>query len=156
LKPNRFLLTLFCAIGFIIGHGQNYLSPKLICVKRSGLDTKLTWIAPNETCGPFQKYYIHHSNSKGGPYKIIDSISNYSRTTYTHSPVAFPPISYYYMSSSYNCPGKTSLFSDSFSNDFLPKPNLLSISYIHGRPYPTESKYTATRDLFSITERLEK
>lgn len=114
-------------------YGQTYQAPKLICTKRSGLDTKLTWIPPVETCGSFIKYYIHHSNSIGGPYKIIDSIANFNRTTYTHTPVSFPPASFYFMSSAYNCAG-TGLHSDTFSNNFLPRPDLLSISIENDRP----------------------
>lgn len=136
MKVKRFFTILLFWLTLISLVGQTYQAPKLVCVKRSGLDTKLTWIPQTESCGSFIKYYIHHSNSKNGPYKIIDSISNYNSTTFTHTPNTYPPVSYYYISTLYNCPG-VSAHSDTFSNDFLPKPELLSISIENNKPVYT-------------------
>ena len=57
--------------------------PRCVSVLPSG-DVTITWSTPLDTGGTFHAYMIYTSNSAAGPFTLLDSISVYTQTTYTH------------------------------------------------------------------------
>jgi gliding motility-associated-like protein len=117
--------------------GQSYEAPKLACLKRVGTINTLDWRLPVVGCGSFNSHDIYVSNTRSGPYVLLTSITNPTAVSYSHIGITPSSVYYYYMMSNYNCPGKTSTSSDTFSNATLPAPRLISISIENNRPVYT-------------------
>ncbi|NNC86617.1 MAG: T9SS type A sorting domain-containing protein, partial [Bacteroidia bacterium] len=47
-------------------------------------DVELFWDTPTDPNGVFTTFYIYYANDSAGPYTVIDSITNFNQTTYTH------------------------------------------------------------------------
>lgn len=104
------------------------LPPDLYCVKN---DT-LLWTPPVNNCGPFISYDIYASNTKSGPYTLINSITNPNQTSFFNSN-ANGMTWYYYMLSNYNCPGQNAVSSDTLDNLIPPKVPIEAVSVINGK-----------------------
>ena len=48
-------------------------------------DLDFDWVAPVDTGINFDYYVVYHSNSSGGPFVAIDTIWDYSTTSYSTS-----------------------------------------------------------------------
>lgn len=63
-------------------------------------DVELFWNTPSDPNGLFTTFYIYYANDSLGPYSVIDSISNFNQTTYTHvGAMGNTLLGYYQMSS---------------------------------------------------------
>ncbi len=86
--------------------------PIINCINRElNGNITLSWTEPVDTGGIFENYQIYYSNNQSGPYVAIDSVINFSTTSYTH---INPPIgnAYYYLSAKSGCSGFESNSSD--------------------------------------------
>jgi len=107
------LLSAQCCFSQIIS------APKMECVQvLPNGDVKLTWQpASNNPCGVFLDYLIYFSLSSNGPYQPFPAIVNQNQTTYVHTGANGNITQwYYYMVANYNCPGDSSLHSDTVDN----------------------------------------
>jgi hypothetical protein len=86
--------------------------PEFQCIRE---DT-LFWLPDTNTCGPFVAYQVFFSTSASGPYFLLDSISNKNTLFYKHE--NFTGDAYYFLLSKYDCPGLSSLPSDTLNNLF--------------------------------------
>ncbi len=123
-----FISILILGCNFGVSYSQTYQAPTIACVQRSTNANNITWHNPTETCGPFEKYYIHVSTAKNGPYQILDSVTDITANSYTHTPITNSSTYYYYLSSKYDCPGLISALSDTMEDTRIPTPKLLTIS----------------------------
>ncbi len=87
------------------------IPPDFLCVKG---DT-LFWDTPVNSCGPFQSYDIFTSDDFNGPYTLLASITD-PATDFFHHPNPAGLLRYYYLISNVNCPGQTSLSSDTLDS----------------------------------------
>lgn len=139
---HRFLFAL-CILISTKGIAQVYNAPKLTCVHNLNTSIELTWKLPTVTCGTFNAYYVYVSNSKNGPFTLLDSVKIQSQTTYTHVGVNTSQNWFYYLTSSFNCPASFfSASSDTFQNSRIQTPELLSASVINGKTVLTWRKNT--------------
>lgn len=97
-------------------------APDPICVSK---DTIL-WNLPDVTCGKTKVYEIYVANSLDGPYHRLIVIIDTTQTKYWHQN-ASGETRYYYMITQADCPGMTSLHSDTINN--IPPPKI-PISYV--------------------------
>lgn len=126
-----FLILLNASVYF----GQ-YKAPILKCVTRKsagGARNEIEWKDPNETCGAFQNFQIYTATNISGPYSLLTTITDLTTTLYIHSGIAAASTYYYYMTSTYNCPG-VSLSSDTLSDTLMRAPQLLAISIENNFP----------------------
>lgn len=80
--------------------------PRCVAVLPNG-DVTLTWTPPDNTVGTFSSYHIFSATSPGGPYKLVDSVANWSQTTYTHVGAnAQANMVYYYIQTRSGCDGR--------------------------------------------------
>lgn len=86
--------------------------PDFQCVRN---DT-LFWEIPTNTCGTFNSYDIYVSTSVNGPFNLLSSQTNINATFFFHNNPTGETF-YYYMESNYNCPGQTTLQSDTLNNE---------------------------------------
>lgn len=131
-KLGVFLMSVLLCIELV----SQYKAPVLMCVTRKtagGASNDIEWKDPNETCGAFQNFEIYVSTNKQGPYALLTTITNLTTTTYNHAGITSGNTYYYYMKSSYNCPG-SSAFSDTLSDTLMPYPRLLAISIENNFP----------------------
>ncbi len=87
------------------------LPPDFVCIKN---DT-LIWNPASNSCGPFQSYDIYFSGNPQGPFNLLARITDPATTFFFHA----NPTNitwYYYLESVHNCPGQTSLHSDTLNN----------------------------------------
>ena len=103
------------------GLGQTVYPPFLQCAQDAGSngDINLLWVNPtNNTCGTFVQYTIYASkNGPAGPYTDSVIVTNQGATTFTLT--GYTNVSstwYFYMTSTYNCPGGTVISSDTIKN----------------------------------------
>lgn len=87
------------------------LPPHLLCIKN---DT-LFWENPPNSCGDFISYDIYYSTNPSVSFSLLTSLTNPDTTTYFHENI-FGEIRYYYMKSTYDCPGETVVNSDTLDN----------------------------------------
>lgn len=80
--------------------------PKCTAVLPNG-DVTITWAQPVNKAGTFNSYQIYTAASATGPYKLLDSVTNYTQTTYTHvgANANAAPV-YYYIQTRSGCGGK--------------------------------------------------
>lgn len=115
----RFTITLSVLLLLVLPtNGQVIHAPDLNCTTTQvNGDVELTWNLPSNTCGPFVNYQIFGSNNFLGPYSLIATITNPSTTTYLHVGAdGNNKTWWYYMISTYNCPGWTAISSDTLDN----------------------------------------
>ena len=80
--------------------------PRCVAVLPNG-DVTLTWTPPDNKAGTFNSYHIFSSNSPSGPFKIVDSVSSWSQTSYTHVGAnAQSNTVYYYIQTHSGCAGR--------------------------------------------------
>ena len=115
-------LIIFLFILQLIFHGcttANAQSPSLLCVSVNiNGNVQLSWAAPSDTCGSFTSYDIYYATQTTYPTFIkIDSISNFSQLTYTHTGANadIEPV-YYYIQNNSGC---FSNISDTLQSIFL-------------------------------------
>ncbi len=129
LKSRIALLILFATI-FSANQAQNIAAPRLTCVVNDFVGSNITieWQNVANACGPFVGYKIYASNNKTGPYSLLTAINTQSQTSYTHTgALGSNPNWYYYMETDFNCPGGTTLQSDTIQNESNPKvPEIIS------------------------------
>lgn len=115
---NRWVLITWQVLAAWSLPGQIIQAPQLNCVSvdNSG-DVVLEWTLPTNTCGPFIAHHIYRATSITGPYNLIASITNAAATSFV-DPVGngSSQVYYYYMESSYNCPGYLIAQSDTLDN----------------------------------------
>lgn len=107
----QFALTL--VFGFSIGWalcGQ-VAAPTFLCVNN---DT-LFWETPANNCGPFNAYLIYASQSEGGPYSLLATITDPNQGQFVHQNAGIG-VWHYYLESDYSCPGQPALQSDTLDN----------------------------------------
>lgn len=83
-------------------------APEIRCIKvNPNGSVTLNWL-PSDTGNKstFNSYHIYYSNNPTGPFTVIDSIFNYTTTTYTHTGVnANNQAAYYYIKTRSGCSG---------------------------------------------------
>lgn len=80
--------------------------PRCVAVLPNG-DVTLTWTPPDNKVGTFDSYLISSSTSPTGPFKVIDSVSSWSQTSYTHVGAnAQANVVYYYIQTRSGCAGR--------------------------------------------------
>ena len=130
---------IFYIILFILGfglrnYGQTIAAPFLYCATDGATngDINLLWgNPPNNPCGAFVQYNIFaSSNGPAGPYTQIATITNQAATTYTAAGLVTNShlYWYFYMTTTYNCPGGTVLSSDTINNQSPATPQIVSVS----------------------------
>lgn len=106
------------------------LAPELKCIDvLPNGNTVLTWIPAIDTAGTFNNYQIYHSTDPGGPFTVIDSVSNINTTTYTHNGAgATTGPQYYYVVTKSGCYGQA----NSNPSDMLSSIHLTATAPISG------------------------
>lgn len=128
-------ITLICLFALSEFYAQ-YKAPILTCVTRKitgGASNEITWKDPNETCGAFQDFKIFYSTNQAGPFTLLNAVTNITTTSYSHTGINPANTYYYYMTSSFSCPG-SSAFSDTMTDTLMPYPRLLTISIENNFP----------------------
>lgn len=100
-------------------------APNLYCIQG---DT-LRWDVPNVTCGPVTSYNIYYATIQSGPFTLLTSIIDPSQTAYVFNNSPGGNI-YYYMTTTANCPGMSSLSSDTLDTQALDEVNIISVNVI--------------------------
>jgi len=113
-KKVIFIFALITCFGFFV----NAQSPNLKCL---GVDSvgniQISWEQPADTCNFFTQYYIYYSSNSGGPFVLIDSITDFLTNTYYHVGAnADVGNCYYYVSSISGCVNN---ISDTLKSIFL-------------------------------------
>ncbi|MCS6990446.1 MAG: gliding motility-associated C-terminal domain-containing protein [Chitinophagales bacterium] len=130
----RLVLLLVVGVASASTYAQVIEAPRLNCVavNNSG-DVVLQWTLPTVTCGPFIARYIYRSTNLSGPYSLVASITNPATTSYV-DPVGngSSQVYYYYMESSYNCPGYSVAQSDTLDNLQPQTPELTVVTVNNG------------------------
>jgi gliding motility-associated-like protein len=153
----RILLLLFFA-GLTHFLSAQVAAPNLICVSN---DT-LIWETPVNTCGPFNAYEIYASQNLNGPYQLLETITNPGQTSYYHAFVTGMTW-FYYLKSTFNCPGQIALSSDTLDNR-IPEPGPLQLVTVSGNnvevtwnpsPSPETVMYVVSRNTTSGTTVLD-
>ncbi len=122
LLPTAILLWLFSSPVLT----AQVFPPDLLCLRG---DT-IVWGLPNNTCGSFNSYDIWFSNSLGGPYALLSSVTNPGQTSFVHSNPG-SQLFFYYITGNYDCPGEPVLSSDTLDN-LLPEPPLIQSVSVFG------------------------
>ncbi len=120
----RHILTLAAIVAF--SNTNSYAqAPGLRCLAVDSLGNVLiTWAQPSDSCGVFNNYQIYYSAAQGGPYTLIDSVSNFNTTTYLHLNAGANLGSvYYYIVNNSGC---ASNISDTLQSIFLTVSNSVS------------------------------
>ena len=99
-------------------YGQMLNPPTLVCAGNETTgDVQLTWIPPSNPCGPFVGYEIWASNSFGGPYSLLTTVTTETDSEWLHVGASgITTTWYYYMVPVYNCPGFSAPTSDTLDN----------------------------------------
>jgi len=118
-------LALTLVFGFALAgaiHGQ-VAAPTFLCVSN---DT-LFWERPANTCGPFNAYIIYASQSEGGPFSQLATVTDPGQEQFVHQN-AGTGIWYYYLESDFDCPGQPVEQSDTLDNLIPEMAHLASVS----------------------------
>lgn len=102
------MIAFFCIFNFS-AHAQVQI-PELDCVKG---DT-IVWTLQPEPCGDFIALDIYYATDRMGPYTLITSIMDEMEDFFVHNVTA--PLRFYYLIARYDCPGGTSMPSDTLNN----------------------------------------
>lgn len=98
-------------------------APDFLCVNG---DT-LVWQAPTNPCGPFLSYLVFGSQNINGPYALLSTITDPAQTEFFHQEAAGNPW-FYYLQSDLDCPGQSTLSSDTLDNRIPEVGSLVSVS----------------------------
>jgi gliding motility-associated-like protein len=128
-KSKQIFILLFLGIS-LLAEAQ-IPSPDLYCIKN---DT-LQWAPPSVTCGAVTGYEIYFSEFKTGPYTLLTTITDLSKSFYFHS--TFSKNYYYYMTTLANCPGQVSESSDTLDNFDPPVIPIESVNVVGGKSFLT-------------------
>ncbi len=84
-------------------------APSLRCISvLPNGQIQLDWVTPPNPDNTFNSYHIYYSTNLNGPYAVIDSIFNYTTTSYTHANVnGNVGTHYYFINSRSGCTGFT-------------------------------------------------
>jgi gliding motility-associated-like protein len=107
----KFILVSFLTVAFFSFSQAQILPPDFLCVKG---DT-LFWELPSNTCGPFISYDVYARKGTSGAFTLLVSVSDPAQTFHYH-PNPGGEQWFYYIVSNHNCPGQTSLPSDTLDN----------------------------------------
>jgi len=102
--------------------------PDFLCVRG---DT-LFWDLPTNNCGPFNSYEVWGSQSQGGPFVLLGSVTNPAQDFYFHANPGGGTW-YFYLLSNYNCPGQSALPSDTLDNRPPEISPIQSVSVVNGQ-----------------------
>jgi len=80
-------------------------APNIRCLAVDSVgNVGITWVQPTDSCGVFTNYLIYYSTTPGGPYALIDSVTNFNTTSYIHLGASADLASaYYYVVSNSGC-----------------------------------------------------
>jgi gliding motility-associated-like protein len=134
----RLLLVFFLILSLLHSKAQFIYPPALQCVHPdiANGDIILNWTNPaNNSCGPFVSYTIYGSSQGiNGPYDSVITITDPSATFDTL--VNYLRITsnwYFYMVAVYNCPGATTLHSDTVLSQNPTTPNIVAVTVVNGQ-----------------------
>jgi len=119
---------LFSIVLSAASNAQTLLPPVITCVSTDGTtgNVKIVWTNPVlDPCGPFIGYILYGATNINGPYLAVDTITNPSQTNFTHSGANATILNwFYYMITVQNCPGSSSVASDTLQDEDLYSPEL--------------------------------
>ena len=123
-------ISLFILALTVRNFGQVINPPTILCVSNSNGDVIINWGLPTNNCGPFVNYTIYASStSPTGPYTLAATITTQATSTYTLTGYfTAHPNWWFYMESSYNCPGGTVISSDTIDNQSPATPAIVSVT----------------------------
>jgi gliding motility-associated-like protein len=107
----------------------------------------LFWDLPVNNCGPFESYDIYFSSSVSGPFSLLDNVTDPVQDFYVHLNPGNETF-YYYMTSTYDCPGELVLLSDTVSNVLPQVAPLLSVS-VSGNDVELEWTPSASPEVYA-------
>ena len=110
---------------------QEVAAPDFLCVRPEGGAGVLTWTNVNNSCGPFVAIEVYSSTQAEGPYSLLFSTPDESVTEYRHENSLDNQV-FYYLRYSYDCPGATTLTSDTLDNRIPAAINLRYVSVDNG------------------------
>ncbi len=116
------LNLLFVATLSQLAHAQ-ILPPDFLCVKGDSL----FWDLPSNPCGPFNAYEIWGSQSPGGPFILLATVTDPSQASFFHSNPSGETW-FYYLLSDFDCPGQAQIPSDTLDNELPEVSPLRSVS----------------------------
>ena len=123
----KFFTILSLGIVFTFQLSAQIEPPDFLCV--SG-DT-LFWDLPVNSCGPFNSYEVWGSQSQGGPYVLLSSVTDPAQDFYFHVNPSGEQW-FFYLLSNYDCPGQTALPSDTLDNRPPEISAIQSVSVVNG------------------------
>jgi gliding motility-associated-like protein len=135
----RFIVTTFLILSLLhISRAQFIYPPAIQCVQQdvSNGDIILYWTNPtNDTCGAFVGYTIYGSSTGvGGPYDSLTTITSEAATLDTlNNFLAVSQNWYFYMVAVYDCPGATTLISDTVLSQNPATPNIVAVTVLDGQ-----------------------
>ena len=121
VKQKSFLLYIFVLLFCAESFSQAILAPDLQCVVNDAVngDITLYWTnPPANPCGAFVQYNIYASQTgPSGPFNPPVAVVNQAATSFLLAGyLSASPTWYFYMEAVYNCPGATTLQSDTVNN----------------------------------------
>lgn len=106
---DKFVLLLL--LSFPLSIFSQILPPEFTCVSNDSL----MWNTVNNTCGDFIAYDVYGSTNENGPYTVLASINDATATSFFHAD-ANNQTWYYYLATNADCPGLTTMYSDTLDN----------------------------------------
>ena len=121
-------------------------STRCVSVQVNG-NVDLSWVVPTDTGQGFANYKIYRATAQGGPYTLINTITNYSTATFTDNTVNAQGASYYYyMTTQTSCGGETSPGSDTLQTIKTDVLNNNGVAIITWNPIHNPELATATQN----------
>ena len=110
---------------------QEVAAPDFLCVRPEAGGGVITWDNVISTCGAFGATEIYRSADLTGPYSLIFSTTDINVSEYRDEN-SLDSQFFYYITYRYNCPGATSLTSDTLDNRIPDAVNLRYVSVEDG------------------------
>lgn len=161
---SRFLFICFIAATLFPNYSLSQIipPPAITCVNTEETDGDVTinWTIPtlDTSCGPFTAYLLYGAASNpDSPYILIDSITDISETSAQHNGANGTVLDwFYYMVTVQDCPGSTSLPSDTVQEELLNTPDLdyvtVTSSGVEINWFPSVSSQTAGYIIYYFTD----
>ena len=110
---------------------QEVAAPDFLCTRPEAGGEILTWTNVDNTCGAYQATEIYRSTAEAGPYTLLATLTDPTATEYRDENPTGEQF-FYYLSYRYDCPGATTLTSDTLDNRIPAAINLRYVSVENG------------------------
>ncbi|WP_420459425.1 gliding motility-associated C-terminal domain-containing protein [Neolewinella sp.] len=110
---------------------QEVAAPEFLCTRPEAGGEILTWANVSDSCGAYQATEIYRSTAEAGPYTLLATLTDPTTTEYRDENPTGEQF-FYYLRYRYDCPGSTTLSSDTLDNRIPAAINLRYVSVEDG------------------------